>query len=264
MMGGLGFNAQRQDVGNKVKVTPHINESDQVRLEIEQESSAAGTPTGALGAIPITKRTANTTVVVKDQQTVVIGGLMQDSETTSRDKVPLLGDIPVLGFLFSSTKHETKKSNLLLILTPHVIREQEDLRRIFERKMQERQEFIDRYFVFATDQWEPPTDYTRANGLVEDIRQAYFEIEEAARLEQELRPRELHEHVPGEPVDLPSGVKEGGGRPGGARPPAPTPAPTPPPQRGELRRDGLPEPGPLLHPSVRPESELDGRFAASL
>ncbi len=217
-MSGFGFNAPREDVGNKIKVTPHINESDQVRLEIEQESSAPGAPTGALGVIPITKRTANTTVVVKDQQTVVIGGLMKDEFVTSKDKVPILGDIPILGFLFSSTTTTTRKTNLLLVLTPHVIREQDDLRRIFERKMQERQEFIDRYFVFSTDAWEPPTDYARANGLVEDIRQAFFELDEEARLEEELKPRELHDHVPGDAVDLPSNLKREGAAPAPARP----------------------------------------------
>ncbi len=142
----------------------------------------------------------------------------------------------MLGFLFSSTKRETRKANLLLILTPHVIREQEDLRRIFERKMQERQEFIDRYFVFATDQWKPPTDYTRANGLLEDIRQAYFEIEEAKRLEEELRPREFPEHIPSDPIDLPSATKGEGGASGGgnggatrrARPAPAAPSAAPP------------------------------------
>ena len=237
-LGGLGFNAPREDVGNKIKVTPHINESDQVRLEIEQESSAPGAPTGALGVVPITKRTAETTVVVKDQQTVVIGGLMKDEFVTSKDKVPILGDIPVLGFLFSSTKTTTRKTNLLLILTPHVIREQADLRRIFERKMQERQEFIDRYFVFTTDSWDPPRDYSRSNGLVEDIRQSFFEVDERVRLEEELKPRQLHEHVPSQPIDLPNTIKvdQKRGRPTPVRrpPPAapaakPAPKPAPPP-----------------------------------
>jgi general secretion pathway protein D len=215
-MGGFGFNAQRQDVGTKIKVTPHINDSDHVRLEIQQESSAAGAPVGALGAIPITKRTAETTLVVKDQQTVVIGGLMQETETRSKDKVPILGDIPVLGVLFSTTKKEKKKTNLLLILTPHVIREQSDLRRIFERKMQERQDFIDRYFLFSTDNWSPPSDYTRQNGLVEEIRQAYFKLDDEVRRERELAPREYHDHEPSAPLEPPAGVKDGG-KGGGAR-----------------------------------------------
>ena len=255
-MGGINLNSQRTDVGNKIKVTPHINESDQVRLEIEQESSAPGAPEGALGVVPIIKRTASTTVVVKDQQTVVIGGLTRDETATSRDKVPVLGDIPVLGFLFSRTKTTKRKTNLLLILTPHVIREQADLRRIFERKMQERQEFIDRYFVFETTNWRPPTDYARSNGLVEEIRQAFFEIDEQARLEEELRPREFHDHIPSEPIDLPGGLKSagptGGGGKGGKRGSAPArSAPTPP-------REAPPPPPPApAEPAPAPQGAAD-------
>src|SRR6185503_16137657 len=182
-----GFNAPRQDVGNKIKVTPHINESDEVRLEIEQESSAPGAAVGQLGAVSITKRTANTTVVVADQQTVVIGGLMRDEYVTSREKIPILGDLPVLGALFRRSQTTKRKANLLLILTPHVIREQSDLRRIFERKMQERQEFIDRYFVFSDTDWRPPRDWSRTNGLVEDIRQAIIQIEEKTALEEQSK-----------------------------------------------------------------------------
>jgi general secretion pathway protein D len=206
--GSGGFSAPRQDVGNKIKVTPHINESNQVRLEIEQESSAPGEAVGQLGAIPIIKRTANTTLVVADQQTVVIGGLIRDQYATNREKVPVLGDIPVLGALFRHSNTVKRKTNLLLILTPHVIREQTDLRRIFERKMQERQEFIDRYFVFQDTDWRPPRDWTRANGLVEDIRKSYAEIEEQTAIEEESQGPEDVERVPSPPIELPSSVRE--------------------------------------------------------
>jgi general secretion pathway protein D len=201
MMGG-GYTAQRQDVGTKIKLTPHINDSNQVRLELDEESSDTGAPEGSLGAIPIIKRTAHTTVTVEDQQTVVIGGLMRETTSKSEQKIPLLGDIPVLGFLFRQQKDEKKKSNLLLILTPYIVREQADLRKIFERKMQERQEFIDRYFVFGNETWTPPRDYSRANGLVEDIRQQYFQVEEQIRLLHESAPTaRLHRQT--QPIDLP-------------------------------------------------------------
>ena len=102
----------------------------------------AGAPQGALGAIPINKRTAETQLVVRDQQTVVIGGLVRDAITNGETKIPILGDIPVLGYLFKQKQTTKTKSNLLLLLTPYVIRSPEDLRAIFERKMQERQEFL--------------------------------------------------------------------------------------------------------------------------
>src|SRR6185503_10427516 len=98
--------------------------------------------------------------------------LVRDAVIHGETKIPVLGDIPVLGFLFRQSQKKTTKTNLLLILTPYVIRDQDDLRAIFERKMQERQEFIDRYFVFSDSaEWEPPRDFSRTNGLVEDIRQ---------------------------------------------------------------------------------------------
>jgi general secretion pathway protein D len=212
LLGGLGgFSAPRQDVGNKIKVTPHVNESNQVRLEIDQESSSPGAAVGALGAIPIQKRTANTTVVVQDQQTVVIGGLMKDEYVTSREKIPVLGDLPLLGALFRRTETTKRKANLLLILTPHVIRDQSDLRRIFERKMQERQEFLDRYFVFSAQDWSPPKDWSRMSGLVEDIRKAYREVEEQMRLEAESEAEQMGERSPSEPIELPGDVRAGAG-----------------------------------------------------
>ncbi len=208
-LGGLGmmggFNAQRLDVGTKIKVTPHVNDSDQVRLELVEEISEAGAPLGSLGAIPITKRTATTTLIVKDQQTVVIGGLMRDNVTSGQTKVPILGDIPVLGLLFKQSQKKTQKTNLMLIMTPYVIREQDDLRGIFERKMQERQEFLDRYLVFSDSQpWEPPRDYSRTNGLVEDIRQSFFDVDEKVRIERESKPKTPRTHEPREPIPMPS------------------------------------------------------------
>ena len=224
MMGGMGFAAPRQDVGTKIKMTPHINDSNQVRLELEEESSDTGAAEGALGAIPIIKRTAHTTITVEDQQTVVIGGLMRETLAKSEQKIPLLGDIPVLGALFRQQKTDTKKSNLLLILTPYIIREQADLRKIFERKMQERQEFIDRYFVFGNEQWTPPRDYSRANGLVEDIRQAYYRVEEQIRLLRESAPTRSRTHTQSQPIDLPRLPNNNLARPGVAPTPGAGPA----------------------------------------
>jgi len=204
-LGGLGFQAPRQDVGIQLTITPHINDSNQVRMEIQEEFSDAGSPTGALGAVPINKRTANTTVIIEDQQTVVIGGLVREGQVNGETKIPVLGDIPVLGILFKRSTKQTLKTNLLLILTPHIVREQNDLRRIFERKMQERQQFLDRFFVFEdTLPWEPARDYTRTNGLLEHIRQTQLAAVERERLAQELLPagEKTHERV--KPIQMPA------------------------------------------------------------
>jgi general secretion pathway protein D len=231
-LGGFGFGtgaAPRQDIGTKVKIVPHLNESDEVRLEVSEEISdvAGQQPLGTLGAIPFAKRTATTQLVVKDQQTIVIGGLMRNHVSRTDTKIPLLGDIPVLGALFRSSSSGMTKTNLILVLTPYIIREQQDLRLVFERKMQERQEFLDHYFVFADrNEYEAPKDYTRTNGLLEDIRQAYMEVDEQRRLDDLTRPREMKVHSPGQPLELPlpiGGETSAGGARGGPAPPAPAP-----------------------------------------
>jgi general secretion pathway protein D len=228
-MGYGGFSAPRQDVGTKIKVIPHMNDSDEVRLELTEEISERGASSGTLGAVSITKRNAQTTVVVQDQQTVVIGGLMRDAVTRSDKKIPILGDIPVLGFLFRSSEKSNRKTNLLLVLTPYVIRDQNDLRRVFERKMQERQEFLDRYFVFSDQKdYEPPHDYSRANGLVEDIRQTYLTVDDRRRLEEETKPRDMRTHDAQPPIEMPlplrAGVRGPAAGPPTAGPPSAAPA----------------------------------------
>lgn len=226
--GGFGASPQRTDVGTKIEITPHLNESDEVRLDIVEEISEAREPQGQLGVVPITKRNATTKLVVKDQQTVVIGGLMRNRITHTQQKIPLLGDIPVLGVLFRKTTNTMQKSNLVLVLTPYIIREQSDLRKVFERKMQERQEFLDRYFVFSDQaDYQPPRDYSRMNGLLEEIRQTYASVDERKRLEELMRPKEVKTHRPGEPLEMPAMGRAAGAAAAGA---SGGPAILPPPQ----------------------------------
>jgi general secretion pathway protein D len=207
LLGAGGAGGARTDVGTKIKIKPHLNESNEVRLELTEEISEALNPQGQLGVVPITKRNATTKLIVRDQQTVIIGGLMRNRITHSEDKIPILGDIPVLGALFRNTTDAMEKSNLILILTPFIIREQSDLRTIFERKMQERQEFLDRYFVFSDKQdYNPPHDYSRTYGLLEDIRASYRGVEERKILDEATRPKELRGHDPGQPLEMPATI----------------------------------------------------------
>jgi general secretion pathway protein D len=138
--------------------------------------------------------------MVRDQQTIVIGGLMRDAIQNSEDKVPVLGDIPILGALFRKTSKQKRKTNLLLILTPYIIRDPGDLREIFERKMQERQQMIDRYFVFGEDKFEPHIDYTRTRGLVAEIVNEIDGVEEEIRLAQAAELEPPPDHVPRAPI----------------------------------------------------------------
>ncbi|WP_394835678.1 type II secretion system secretin GspD [Pendulispora rubella] len=207
-LGGLGAlgggGGARSEVGTKLSITPHVNDSNQVRLEIVEEISAGGDQMGGLGVIPITKRNAETTVVVRDQQTVVIGGLMRTEKTLKEDKIPLLGDIPLVGALFRKTVDVVKKTNLILVLTPYIIRDQDDLRAIYERKLQERQQFLDHHFIFdEKSDYQAPKDYSRTNGLVEFIRQSHLQVAEQKKRDALLEPKKLLTHEPGAPLEVP-------------------------------------------------------------
>ncbi|MCL4476080.1 MAG: type II secretion system secretin GspD [Nitrospirae bacterium] len=131
---------ERMDVGIKLKITPQITEGDYVKLDIYQEISSlvkqSETITINLGPT-ITKRSTKTAVVVKDNQIVVIGGLMQETDEENITKIPLLGDIPVLGYLFKNTSVSKKKTNLLVFLNPHIIKESERLAQITSSKQKE-------------------------------------------------------------------------------------------------------------------------------
>lgn len=199
LAGGLGSVA-RQDVGTTIRVTPHINANNEVRLEIEEEISEQGATSGTLGVVSINKRTARTEIMVRDQQTIVIGGLMRDSVQNKEDKVPVLGDIPILGALFRKTNKSKQKTNLLLILTPYIIRDPGDLREIFERKMQERQQMIDRYFVFGEEKFEPHIDYSRTRGLVAEIVNEIDNVEKEIALARAAELQPPPDHVPREPI----------------------------------------------------------------
>ena len=199
LAGGLGSVA-RQDVGTTIRVTPHINANNEIRLEVEEEISEQGATSGTLGVVSINRRTARTEVMVRDQQTIVIGGLMRDAIQNKEDKVPVLGDIPILGALFRRTSKTKRKTNLLLILTPYIIRDPGDLREIFERKMQERQQMIDRYFVFGEDKFEPHIDYSRTRGLVSEIVNEIDGVEEEIRLAQAAELVPPPDHVPRAPI----------------------------------------------------------------
>ncbi len=115
---------QRQDVGIKLKVKPQINDGDTVTMEIEQEVSSVDESTQ--GADLITnKRSIKTNVQVDDGAIVVLGGLIGDDARTNEDKVPLLGDIPLVGNLFKNTRRSLSKTNLMVFLRPQIVRDRE-------------------------------------------------------------------------------------------------------------------------------------------
>jgi general secretion pathway protein D len=114
---------ERKDVGLVLKVTPHINEGDAVRMDIHQEVSSIAPPvTGAVDLVT-NKREVTTSVLVADNSLLVLGGLIDNQVKDNVQKVPLLGDIPVLGNLFRYRSNETTKSDLMVFMHPRILRD---------------------------------------------------------------------------------------------------------------------------------------------
>ncbi len=129
------FLIERKDLGITLRLTPQITEGDVVRLSIYQEVSAIlPTDTNSDLGPTYTKRSTKTVVAVKDGKTVVIGGLIKDNATSNTSKVPILGEIPILGWLFKYKKRANEKTNLLVFLTPKIIRNHETLSKITKDK----------------------------------------------------------------------------------------------------------------------------------
>jgi len=112
----------REQVGLTLKVTPQINEGNAVRLKIEQEISSVSESTQAVDLIT-NNRTINTTVIVEDGGTLVLGGLIQEELREEEQRVPILGRIPLLGALFRSTSSQTVKTNLMFFIRPTILRD---------------------------------------------------------------------------------------------------------------------------------------------
>lgn len=241
-LGGLGSlfaPITRQNVELKLTVKPQINESDFVRLVITEQTEEIASSDPVLG--PTTsKRSAKTTVVAKDQETVVLGGIMQDRAIESVSKVPLLGDLPIVGHLFREQATKKVKTNLLLFLTPYIIKSKSDFRSIFERKMKERQRFVEQFYGQAPG-YEVAIDFSRKPGPL-------------TRMSQVLkRESQKVEHggpgLPGERVfrPEPEEAPPPPAPPGKEPSPAPSPAPeASPPPISEPRPGEIP-------PSPEPE-----------
>ncbi|MDG2018073.1 MAG: type II secretion system secretin GspD [Porticoccaceae bacterium] len=120
----------REEVGILLKVKPQISKGNAVRLEIEQESSKV--EDGATGLQTTTKNTIKTNVMIEDGELLILGGLIEDTSTDGGTKVPLLGDIPLLGRLFKSTSKAKNQQVLMMFIRPTIIRNPEDANKLSE------------------------------------------------------------------------------------------------------------------------------------
>jgi general secretion pathway protein D len=128
--GGTNLFAQTisfRPTGVIMRVRPQINDSGTLTLEVSQEvSQASANTTSAVVAPVIGKTSVNSTIVVQDNQTIAIGGFIRENKDLSRSRLPLLGRIPLAGVLFGNTNNSTTRTELIVLITPHVLRTREE------------------------------------------------------------------------------------------------------------------------------------------
>ncbi|HWU85771.1 MAG TPA: type II secretion system secretin GspD [Kofleriaceae bacterium] len=174
--GGRQTSYERRDLLLQLAIKPHISTDETLLLEVKHEaeelqgSSGPGGPTWSTRAI-------ETRVVVRDQQTVVIGGLFQEREVEETRKVPLLGDLPLLGYLFKHESKTRRKTNLVILLTPYIVKDQLDLQAIRERRLREHEEFTRSFHALSAMRYAPDVDYRRKRGLIEEINRSLLDVE---------------------------------------------------------------------------------------
>jgi general secretion pathway protein D len=123
----------RESIGLTLKVKPRISNDQKVNLAVESRLEDVKPGTGGDGRPNTTKREVKTEIIVNNGETVIIGGLVRDKNTDSLSKIPLLGDIPLLGWLFKEKITNYDKTNLVLVLTPYVIKKSSDLSELREK-----------------------------------------------------------------------------------------------------------------------------------
>jgi general secretion pathway protein D len=140
----------REDVTTKLEITPYISpDTDEVKMKINQNVANLSTVQVAASelaknAIATTKRNIKTQIVVNSGDTAVLGGLMSDDDEDNVVKVPVLGDIPILGWLFKSENKKKAKNNLVVFITPKILRNPDEAGAIVDEKINERIDFIQR------------------------------------------------------------------------------------------------------------------------
>jgi general secretion pathway protein D len=188
---------QRQNVGIELEVKPQINAGNQVKLEIRQEvSSIVGPVSNDFNELIINKREVKTTVTVRDREIIALGGLLDDNERRTIQKIPLLGDIPIIGELFKSRGRERTKTNLMVFIRPTILRTAEDAQAIAARRYN--------YVRAAQIEFNPKVEPS-LDGIVRDYLGANIPVAPpAGPNDQVISPRAMPYNGPLDSTTLPA------------------------------------------------------------
>ncbi|MEZ4450210.1 MAG: type II secretion system secretin GspD [Nannocystaceae bacterium] len=182
---------ERQDVTLRIKVKPYINDSSTVTMDVEIEDRDIAGQDPVLGVTTTKRRLKLDRILGRDDQPVVLGGLIRDREGESVYQVPGLGSIPLLGWLFKRKTKTKEKVNLLVVMVPHILESPDDVRRIHQRRERERMEFLERETNFKKRDMPRNVNFRKKSGVLASIdREARRMEEEEALLrkaEEEMR-----------------------------------------------------------------------------
>ncbi len=257
----LASKPEKEDIDLTLSIKPNISHSNYVTMKIDLDANSLGS--NIFEGLPaVNKRKSKQLVTVKNGQTVVISGLVQTTQIESYAKIPLLGDIPILGWLFRNSNIRNARSNLMIFLTPHIIHGADDMAAVYAAKLEERDQYLATIFGsrYADDDFYKmlPTkeDGTYVSSEMDKLekdrreallRQLYESSNPTANPQQKFKKAEdskgeiLNSKTPKDdaPVYVPlSGDGSGGGDVGGGgggdmAPPPIEPPPEPEPSSGE-------------------------------
>ena len=246
--GAATSKVEKEDVDLSLTIKPNISHSNYVTIDLDlQSNSIAGISDDGLPRV--NKRKTKQIVTVKNGQTIVVSGLVQNRELESFKKIPLLGDIPILGWLFRNSTTRSEKSNLVIFLTPHIVHGANDLAAIYQAKLEERDAFMediygsgfkDSDFYKALPRPEDgayrPTPVDDAEEKIRDNQRqgvykaiGYEGVGNEGRLNKQAPPRPRKDIESTIPVPAAGGSDDGGSE--GPASPA-SPPPPPPPSEG--------------------------------
>jgi general secretion pathway protein D len=238
---GTVTQTQKYDVTTLLKVTPQISRADFVSMKINMQLDDAVEPKpNEHYPNPISKRTAESVLIVENGQTAVFGGLTQDKTAITQSKVPLLGDIPIIGWLFKQSNNVKKKTSLTLFVTPHIVRNSEDLEKIYQQKIKDRDLFLKAFYGEKYQNQDFYSQLPKEEAGKAPVPKKTHRLSEQTALptKQEHKSSRKHVILPSEdpnPINAPSTHSGGGGGASGTPQsaparvaPAPAPAPAPP------------------------------------
>lgn len=249
----------KEDADYILAIKPNISNSNYVTMKVDIEASTA--TLDPISGNPNKKtRTTSQHLTVKNGQTVVISGLVQSRDEETFQKIPLLGDIPILGWLFRNSDVQHKTSNLMIFLTPHVVHGADDLAAIYEAKIKERDEYLeyaygssfkdDRFYSvlpkLEDGKYVPDALDEDERKRREEIRSSYLREEEPTAPLSDEKKSELTAPTP-VPMNATLGGPGGGGdASSGMAPPAVNLPPPSPPPGGDMGDMPPPEPPPIV------------------